>query len=594
MEANKIETSVKNLSNPLAIQPDLATKKQKFSWTILLFPDQPGFEEARRKVSKFAIPEAATSKEHIFRMKAESLWNAAARKKGLSRPEQVIEVLEEYGIYPISPQTKREITVLMSRYGLLELYQAEPEETFTSEPTLKLVSKEAKILQQALKIDPRIGSFRLKGSTDDTWFISPHHRGRLKQFFAWAGFPIVDKAAYQKGILLNIELRRITREGLPFRLRDYQNEAIKSFFQREAGAREGLVVLPPGTGKTIVGLGLMTKMKVHTLIVARDVVALWQWKWELLDKTTLTEDEIGEYWSKKKEIKPVTITTYHILSRHWKPASERQLTHLDLFLHPAWGLIIYDEVHSLPATVFRTTAEIQGIARLGMTATLIREDGRELDVFSLIGPYCYDYSWQRAEKERWTAKVILQTIIVKLKPIDKKKYRKTNSAKQRILAWENPRKVMVLEALLEKHHYDFVLISGEFVKTGFLRKISEKFKIPFLHGHISHEKRQEIYDQFRLGQINRILLTRIGDMAVNLPDANVLIQLNGNYGSRQQEAQRLGRLLRPKNGRAHFYSLVSDVPIEKGKFREKRESWLRSHGYQYREEDESIYLKERS
>src|SRR6476469_313816 len=393
-------------------------------------------------------------------------------------------------------------------------------------------------------------------------------------------------AGYTEGALLPFQLRDVAATGLPFRVRDYQREAADVFHAGgDVRGGSGVIVLPCGAGKTVVGIAAMALLQKNTLVLTTSITAVKQWKREIIDKTTLTEDEVKEYTGETKDIGPVTVATYQILT--YRPDKTEDFPHFGLFEQRDWGLIIYDEVHLLPAPVFRVTATIQARRRLGLTATLIREDGREGDVFSLIGPKKYDVPWRELETKGWIASASCTEISVAL-PDDKTRMEYAvadHRAKYRI-ASENEAKDDVVAELLERYHDQRVIVIGQYLAQ--LKRLSERFDIPIITGSTANSEREELYDKFRKGEVRHLVLSKVGNFAIDLPDANVLIQVSGTFGSRQEEAQRLGRVLRPKaNGEtAHFYTLVTRDTREMD-FAHHRQLFLTEQGYSYEIVDES-------
>ncbi|MEP7199809.1 MAG: DNA repair helicase XPB, partial [Chloroflexota bacterium] len=409
--------------------------------------------------------------------------------------------------------------------------------------------------------------------------VDPTQRGHLKQALVQIGYPVEDLAGYQDGAPLPIGLRETTTGGEHFGLRRYQREAV-DIFHASGSARggSGVVVLPCGAGKTVVGLGALAQLQTATLILTTSTVAVRQWISELLDKTSLTADEIGEYTGDSKEIRPVTISTYQMMT--YRPRKSDEFPHFSLFDQREWGLIIYDEVHLLPAPVFRVTAEIQSRRRLGLTATLVREDGRETDVFSLIGPKKYDVPWKELEQQGWIATAECHEIRVPLPESDRMMYAVADERDKYRVAAENPAKLIVLQQLLAKHRDDNVLVIGQYIEQ--LKGIARETGAPIITGKTPTREREQLYDAFRNGGQRLLIVSKVANFAIDLPDANVAIQVSGTFGSRQEEAQRLGRILRPKrNGLlAHFYSLVTRDTRDQD-FAAKRQLFLTEQGYRY-------------
>jgi len=415
----------------------------------------------------------------------------------------------------------------------------------------------------------------------------------LKQALIAVGYPAEDLAGYAEGVALPVSLRETSVSGQPFHVRDYQRDAADVF---HAGGNvrggSGVIVLPCGAGKTIVGIVAMSLLQKSVLILTTSITAVKQWKREILDKTNLTDAEVKEYTGEMKEIGAVTVATYQILT--YRPDKTEDFPHFGLFEERDWGLIIYDEVHLLPAPVFRVTAQIQARRRLGLTATLIREDGREGDVFSLIGPKKYDVPWRELETKGWIASASCTEIRVAL-PDDKTRMEYAvadHRAKYRI-ASENEAKDEVVAELLARYHDQRVLIIGQYLSQ--VRRLSERFEIPIITGSTATGEREDLYNKFRSGELRHLVLSKVGNFAIDLPDANVLIQVSGTFGSRQEEAQRLGRILRPKSsgeGDAHFYTLVTRDTRELD-FAHHRQMFLTEQGYTYEILDEKDVLPPR-
>jgi DNA excision repair protein ERCC-3 len=374
-------------------------------------------------------------------------------------------------------------------------------------------------------------------------------------------------------------LRKKTISGADFSIREYQRQAAENFTgNAEAPGGSGVVVLPCGAGKTIVGIYVMNLLQRRTLILVTNVTAAHQWKREILDKTEISESDIGEYSGELKEIKPVTIATYQILTYRKKKADS--FVHYELFNAENWGLIIYDEVHLLPAPVFKFTAELQARRRLGLTATLVREDGHEEDVFTLIGPKKFDVPWKDLERQGWIATAKCVEIRVDLPAAEKLNYLSMAPKQQIRLAYENPFKLTVAKELVRRHSKDQVLIIGQYLSQ--LEIFSKELGVPLITGATSNKGRDELYNDFRTGKIKTLILSKVGNFAIDLPDANVAIQISGSFGSRQEEAQRLGRILRPKKSgeQAVFYSIVTRESKELD-FAMKRQLLLTEQGYSY-------------
>lgn len=578
--------------NPLIVQSDRS---------VLLEVDNPHYTEARDALARFAELEKSPEYVHTYRISSLSLWNAAAA--GLTA-DVILADLERYSKYPLPENLKVDIRDAISRYGRIKL---------TLEGGRMLVVADDAALGEELA---RHRSFAplVKGRLSQSVFeIDPVQRGHVKRVLLQIGYPAEDLAGYTDGAPLRFDLRSVTRSGQPFALRHYQADAAEVYWaQGSAAGGSGVVVLPCGAGKTIVGIAAMHKAQCATLILTPNTVAVRQWMREILDKTTLTEDQIGEYSGLKKEVRPVTLCTYQVLTYHPRkgakvgnqlradesdsaapsPDSQSQAApkrklpkiseypHMALFNSMDWGLIIYDEVHLLPAPVFRMTAEIQARRRLGLTATLVREDGMEGDVFSLVGPKKYDVPWKDLERQGWIATAECHEIRVSLADEDRMEYAVTGHDQKYHFAAANPRKLQIVSMLMAKHKDDDVLIIGQYIPQ--LEQIAQRLNAPLITGETPVRQREKLFQQFREGQIRRLVLSKVGNFSIDLPDANVLIQVSGMFGSRQEEAQRLGRVLRPKqNGLlAHFYTIVTRDTLDQ-EYAAKRQLFLTEQGYHY-------------
>ena len=544
---------------PLIVQSDRS---------ILLETDGPCFEDARDAIALFA--ELLKSPEHIhtYRLTPLSLWNAAA--SGMSADE-ILERLQQFSKYEIPQNIVTEIQDIVSRYGRLKLFRTDAGElTLYSDDSLLIMQL---VNQKALK--PFIA-----GTPDPNHVIIDNvNRGNIKSALIKIGFPVEDLAGYVDGAPLALTLRSKTLSGESFSLRKYQQEAVEAFYAGGSNyGGSGTIVLPCGAGKTVVAIGVLHRLQTQTLVLTTNTVALRQWKRELLDKTSLTEDDIGEYSGECKEIRPVTLATYQVLT--YRKVKDGPFIHFDLFDKGNWGLIIYDEVHLLPAPVFRATASIQARRRLGLTATLVREDGREDDVFSLIGPKKYDVPWKVLEKQGWIAQALCTEIRVPLPDDLRYQYAISPKRVRFRIASTNPLKDDLCAQIIQKHKKDNVLIIGQYLDQ--LKRLAKRFHAPVITGQTANKKREKLYADFREGREKLLIVSKVANFAIDLPDANVAIQVSGTFGSRQEEAQRLGRILRPKsNGSmARFYSLVSRDSCDQD-FSIKRQLFLTEQGYRY-------------
>lgn len=547
-----------NPANPLIVQSDKS---------VLLEVENPRYAEARDALARFAELVKSPEYVHTYRITPLSLWNAAAI--GMT-PDEVMATLNEFAKYHIPGNIEREIIDYMSRYGQLTLFMDGDELVLLcdNEDLAEEIWQSKKVREYLLgRLDPT------------TLKVDPNYRGLIKAALIEIGHPVEDLAGYVEGEPLHFEIRKITREGKPFALRKYQQEAVDVFYAG-GGTKggSGVVVLPCGAGKTMVGIGAMAKLQTSTIIICPNVVAVRQWIAELLDKTTLTPDDIGEYTGDLKEVKPVTVATYQILT--WRKSRDVDFEHFKIFEARNWGLIIYDEVHLLPAPVFRVTAQIQATRRLGLTATLVREDEREEEVFSLIGPKRFDMPWKLLEDQGWIAAAICYEIRIDLPQSLRRKYALAEDRKKYRIAAENPVKLGVLKKIVEYHRDDNILIIGMYLDQ--LHIIAEELDAPLITGKTNNADREALYRAFREGNIRCLVVSKVANFAIDLPDANVAIQVSGTFGSRQEEAQRLGRILRPKEDGsfARFYSIITKDTRDM-EFAAKRQLFLTEQGYQY-------------
>ena len=533
---------------PLIVQSDK---------TLLLEVDHPSADEARRAIAPFAELERAPEHIHTYRVTPLALWNARAAGHDA---EQVVDILLTYSRYAVPHALLVDIAETMDRYGRL---------TIAKHPAhgLVLSTTDRPVLEEVLrskKVAPLVGA-RID---DDTVLVHPSERGHLKQVLLTLGWPAEDLAGYVDGEHHPIEL---AEDG--WELRPYQREAVEGFW---AGG-SGVVVLPCGAGKTIVGAAAMARAQATTLILVTNTVSARQWKAELLARTNLAEDEIGEYSGARKEIRPVTIATYQVMTTKRKGV----FPHLEVFDTRDWGLIIYDEVHLLPAPIFRFTADIQSRRRLGLTATLIREDGREGDVFTLIGPKRYDAPWREVEAQGWIAPAECVEVRVTLPDSERLVYATAEPDDRYRLAATTAEKTRLVEQLIERHADEQVLVIGQYLDQ--LAEIAEHVGAPTITGETGVKERERLFEAFRQGEERVLVVSKVANFSVDLPEASVAIQVSGSFGSRQEEAQRLGRLLRPKadGRRARFYTVVSRDTVD-ADFAQNRQRFLAEQGYAYR------------
>jgi len=552
------------VEKPLIVQSDRS---------ILLEVDNPLYHDARDLLSRFAELEKSPEHVHFYRVTPLSIWNAAAA--GMSA-DRMVAALVDFSRYDVPRNVERDIRDYVRRYGLVKL------EARGSEMLLR--SDDPFILEEVAR-SLLTNRYLIGREGDDVLLMDPEYRGHLKQAMIKIGYPVEDLAGYVQGDFFDVTFREQCRSGRDFALRPYQVDSV-SVFHADGSARggSGVIVLPCGAGKTVVGMGVMSAVKAKTLVLTTSLVAVRQWRDELLDKTEVDPEDIGEYSGEVKNIRPITLSTYQILT--YRRAKTDPFLHFGIFRDANWGLIIYDEVHLLPAPVFRMTAELQATRRLGLTATLIREDGREDEVFSLIGPKKFDVPWKILEKQGWIAQAHCTEVRIRIDEDLRMDYAVADQRKKFRLGAENPRKLLIIRRILEHHREGGrILVIGQYLDQ--LRKVQDELKVPLITGKTPNADREELYGMFRSGDLPLLLVSKVGNFAVDLPGANVLIQISGTFGSRQEEAQRLGRILRPKeNGAtAHFYSLVTRDTRDQ-EFAEKRQRFLTEQGYAYEIKDE--------
>ena len=545
--------------NPLIVQSD---------HTLLLETMSVHFRSARDALVRFAELVKSPDYIHTYKVTPLSLWNAASA--GMTT-DQVVEELHKWAKYDVPPNVPVSIRETMSRYGRLKLYK---------DPRgLRLEADEAVLMTEIVRLKPVIP---LLGTilSPTSVLVDPAHRGDLKQTLTHAGHPVEDLAGYRDGDDLALSMLPETKSGTPWALREYQTDAIDAFYgDGVVHGGSGVIVLPCGAGKTMVGIGVMSKLSMRTLILCTNITALRQWKSEILERTTLTEDQIAEYSGETKDIRPVTLATYQIIT--FRKSKNDIFIHFGIFDRENWGLVIYDEVHLLPAPVFRAVAHLQARRRLGLTATLVREDGKEEDVFSLIGPKRFDVPWKDLEHQGWIAAASCTEIRCGFTDEDRLRYATADDREKFRVASCNAMKTPIIERLLAQHEGDRVLILGMYIDQ--LEFMAHKLKLPIIDGRTPQKQRDELFDRFRRGIDKVLVISKVGNFSVDLPDANVAIQISGTWGSRQEEAQRLGRILRPKagNNKASFYTIITRDTIEQT-YGERRQLFLTEQGYAYR------------
>ncbi len=533
---------------PLIVQSDK---------TLLLEVDHALAGECRKAIAPFAELERSPEHVHTYRLTPLGMWNARAAGHDA---EQVIDALLHYSRYAVPHALLVDIAETMARYGRLRLLQ---------HPVhgLVLESSDRAVLEEVLrskKISPLVGA----RVDPDTVVVHPSERGHVKQVLLKLGWPAEDLAGYVDGEAHEIALRE---DG--WSLRPYQHEAVEGFWH----GGSGVVVLPCGAGKTLVGAAAMAQAQATTLILVTNTVSARQWRTELLRRTTLTEGEIGEYSGARKEIRPVTIATYQVMTTRRKGV----YAHLDLFDERDWGLIVYDEVHLLPAPIFRFTADIQSRRRLGLTATLVREDGREGDVFSLIGPKRFDAPWKDIEAQGWIAPADCVEVRVTLTDAERLAYATAEPDERYRLCSTTLTKTRLVERLVQRHAEDQVLVIGQYIDQ--LDDLGERLDAPVIKGETTVKERERLFAAFRSGELRTLVVSKVANFSIDLPEASVAIQVSGTFGSRQEEAQRLGRVLRPKaDGRgARFYAVTARDTIDQ-EYAAHRQRFLAEQGYAYR------------
>ncbi len=596
-----------NLENPLIVQSDRS---------LLLDVHAPLAEECRNALIPFA--ELVSSPEHLhtYKLTPLSLWNAASA--GFSA-DDAVNVLLKYARYDVPQSIGVWIRETSSRFGKLKLIPG-PEVKIQSgtdiitEKYLYLVTTSYPVFKEISSYQPvkkylavcEVGDFKctnagaavagnqkiteintelspdVKNLTEDekkySFILQLTDRGTIKQLLIQDSWPVKDEVNLSDGEPLNVKLREQCLSGKPFIIRDYQKEAAAALVSDKGpGTGFGTIVLPCGAGKTIVGMTIMDLLKTSTLIITTNISAVHQWIDELLDKTDLTADQIAEYSGESKEIKPVTVATYQVLT--WRPQKDGPYPHFSVFHERQWGLIIYDEVHMLPAPVFRVVAELQAVRRVGLTATLVREDGCEGYVFSLVGPKRYDVPWKELEREHWIASAECIEVRLDLPSYLEIEYAVAGAREKHKLASQNPEKLAVVRDIVKKYPEDKILVIGQYLEQ--LNEIAKMLNVPIITGKVPTAQRDKIYDDFRSGKIRVLVVSKVANFAIDLPDASLAIQVSGTFGSRQEEAQRLGRILRPKERTSRFYTLITRNTVEE-EFGSNRQKFLAEQGYQYK------------
>ena len=607
-----------NYENPLIVQGDRS---------LLLDVHAPLAEDCRNALIPFAELEKSPEHLHTYKLSPLSLWNAASA--GFSA-DDAIAVLQKYARYDVPQSIVMWIKEISSRFGKLKLISG-PDIEVPLSPERSLNSPKS----EDSSTSPSAGSRRSSGTTIIEHFlylvadslpvfkeIGANHtvkkmlmpvtattqealrqaqgpqdavaepvevpeysyllkltdRGTIKQLLLQAGWPVKDEVALIDGEPLDVSLRETTSHGKPLNIREYQINSAKALIgDKGPGTGFGTIVLPCGAGKTIVGMTIMDLLKTSTLIITTNISAVHQWIDELLDKTNLTADQIAEYSGENKEIKQVTVATYQVLT--WRPDKEGPYPHFSIFHQRPWGLIIYDEVHMLPAPVFRVVADLQAVRRVGLTATLVREDGCEGYVFSLVGPKRYDVPWKELERDHWIASAECIEVRVDMPVSQEIEYAVSTAREKHKLASMNPDKIPIVKEIIEKCPNDKILVIGQYLDQ--LDEIRKMLDCPIITGKTPNAERDKIYADFRSGKIRVLVVSKVANFAIDLPDASLAIQVSGTFGSRQEEAQRLGRILRPKEQKSRFFTIITRNTVEE-EFGSNRQKFLAEQGYEYR------------
>ncbi len=545
---------------PLIIQSDR---------TMLLDVHSPSAAACRNDIVAFS--ELVKSPEHVhtFALTAISLWNAVSA--GLT-VQEIEQRLKKWSRFDVPENVLFFIRDMAGRFGSIVLRL--PADEQDTEHYELYVS----IPRHATEIRSRVAlSKLLMPSGHSTFLLSRYNRGEVKLQLVKLGFPVDDRVPLTKGEPVPFSLVDVTKSGKPFVRRDYQRLAADTLVgDGGVGTGYGTIVLPCGSGKTIVGMEVMSRLQTRTLILTTNVAAVHQWIAELLDKTDLDPSLIGEYTGERKQIRPITVCTYQVLT--WRKDKTEDFPHMQVLKEGNWGLIVYDEVHTLPAPVFKVTAELQAVHRVGLTATLIREDGREDEVFSLVGPKRFDVPWSELESQGWIAQAMCHEIRIPLPLEMEVPYALASNREKYRIASENPKKMDVIRELVDQHPEDYILIIGQYIDQ--LKEVSKEFGLPLITGTTSNAKRDELFGAFRRGEQRILVVSKVANFAIDLPDASMAIQISGTFGSRQEEAQRLGRILRPKERTSNFYTLVSRYTSEED-FSANRQKFLAEQGYAY-------------
>ena len=586
-----------NFENPLIVQSDK---------TLLLDVHAPLAEECRNDLIPFAELEKSPEHLHTYRLTPLSLWNASSAGFG---PEDAVSVLEKYARYDVPQSVVMWIKEIASRFGKIRLIPGPINLVPVKENSEELIEeKYLYLVAQTLPIYKELGALRdvkkiiwtcnyvepvnpnntedctknkIELSEDEKRFcfcLRLTDRGTIKQLLLSAGWPVKDEVILTDGEPLDVSLRETTLSGKSLEIREYQKKSAAALIgDKGPGTGFGTIVLPCGAGKTVVGMTIMDLLKTSTLIITTNISAVHQWIGELLDKTNLTADQIAEYSGESKEIKQVTVATYQVLT--WRPTKEGPYPHFSIFHQRPWGLIIYDEVHMLPAPVFRVVAELQAVRRVGLTATLVREDGCEGYVFSLVGPKRYDVPWKELERDNWIASAECIEVRIDLPAFKEIEYAVASVREKHKLASQNEDKNEIVKEIVELYPQDKILVIGQYLEQ--LDKIAKLLNCPIITGKTPNSERDKIYEDFKKGVIRVLVVSKVANFAIDLPDASLAIQVSGTFGSRQEEAQRLGRILRPKERKARFFTLITRNTVEE-EFGSNRQKFLAEQGYEYK------------
>ncbi len=567
-----------NYENPLIVQGDRS---------LLLDVHAPLAEECRNALIPFAELEKSPEHLHTYRLTPLSLWNAASA--GFTA-DDAVEVLKKFARYDVPQSVTAWLKETASRFGKIKLIEGPDIEVPVKEGSdKKILEHHLYLVADSVAIYKEIAANHSvkklltatidnEGAPQFSFLLKLTDRGTIKQLLLQAGWPVKDEVALIDGEPLDITLRETTANGKKLEIREYQSGAARALVgDKGPGTGFGTIVLPCGAGKTIVGMKIMDMLKTSTLIITTNISAVHQWIDELLDKTNLTRDQIAEYSGESKTIKQVTVATYQVLT--WRPDKEGPYPHFSIFHERPWGLIIYDEVHMLPAPVFRVVADLQAVRRVGLTATLVREDGCEGYVFSLVGPKRYDVPWKELERDQWIATAECIEVRIDLPAYQEIDYAVATVREKHKIASMNPDKLPVVKQIIEQHPDDKILVIGQYLQQ--LDEIVKMLGCPIITGKTPTAERDRIYQEFREGKIRVLVVSKVANFAIDLPDASLAIQVSGTFGSRQEEAQRLGRILRPKERKSRFFTLITRSTVEE-EFGSNRQKFLAEQGYEYK------------